>query len=181
AALDTGETFNISRLGRDTEVFFESLTGNAVKTVSAWNLAHRVLEQTIGERLGEKKASYDAFGELPAKRIFGLFAADDEAFWFAAIGKDRAALELVTPEDSAIYLYRFDTGEEHFIKMLRHAAEAVRKFRKLIYIPDEELVKEPLYIMAADRSRHVRFLRNAFAGRIIHTGDWESRLKDFFR
>ncbi len=123
---------------------------------------------------------YRAFQDLNASVEIGLFSADDEAFWFAAVAKNRAAVELVCDEKTATYLYTFSSSPAQFTASLRHAMEAVKHHRRLIFLSDEELANEPLFRMAVDRSSHVRFLRNCNAGRIVHTANWGTRLTEFF-
>lgn len=180
SSLDTAESFRIGRLGKQTEPFFAGLTASWAQTQARWAAAHKALARGLAERLGERQACHAAFSKLGVEVVCGLFAANDEAFWFAAVGRGRAAVEFVTGEDAATYLYRFDLPQEIFLLRLRHAMEAVRTNRRLIMAADEELAAEPLWRMALDRSAHVRFLRGAFAGRIIHNSGWEGRLRAFF-
>ena len=202
--LDTGESYRIARLGGDTDPFFTKLGQARDKSVADWQAAHRELESNLQSRLGDRIEAYRAFravvstgssessknamadtdarAESTADAIVtcGLFAADDDAFWFAAIADGRAAVELVTDEKAATYLYRFSTTCAQFENSVRHAMEAVKKNRRIIYLPQDELAKEPLYRMAIDRSSPVRFLRSCNVGRIIHSANWEERLTEFF-
>ena len=178
--LDTGETYRIARLGGDTDPFFGRLA-DARETVSArWREAHRALEANLDVRLGEAAAAYETFQELDADVVVGLFSVDDDAFWVAAIGDGRAAVELVTDEKAATYLYRFDIARNVFEVKLRHAMEAMKANRRIIYVPQEEIDAEPLYRMAVERSPHVRALRSCSAGRVIHSASWASKVADFF-
>jgi len=178
-ALDTGEQYRIARLGADTDPFFERLETNRAKTAAAWHAAHTALEQNLNARLGDAGERFCAFREK-AEAAYGLFSADDDAFWFAAIGTGRAAVELICDEQTATYLYRFDVAPSIFLSNLRHAMEAVKKNRRIIYLPEEDLANEPLFRMAIERSAHVRFLRSCNAGRIIHTANWSQKVADFF-
>ena len=178
--LDTGETYRIARLGKNTDPFFNKLVNAQAKTVKAWEAAHRELERDLQARLGDAADRYRAFEGLGANVETGLFSLDDDAFWFTAVAEGRAAVELVCNENTATYLYRFTSTPAQFVASLRHAMEAVRRNRRLIFLSDEELVEEPLYRMAADRSSHVRFLRGCNAGRIIHTANWSAKLAEFF-
>ena len=178
--LDTKESYRVSRLGKTTDPFFDALIKGRNRSVAAWESAYKRLVANLDERLGEARTNYKSFTNLGYDVIVGLFSAEDEAFWFAAVGSDRAAVELVCEEQTATYLYRFEGGKERFILSLRHAMEAVKRHRRLIFISDEELAKEPLFVMAQDRSSHVRFLRACNVGRIIHTAAWETKLKEFF-
>ena len=178
--LDTGETYRIARLGGDTDPFFGKLA-DARETVSTrWREAHQALEANLEARLGEAAAAYEAFQELDADVVAGLFSVDDDAFWVAAIGDGRAAVELVTDEKAATYLYRFDIARSDFEVKLRHAMEAMKANRRIIYVPQEEIDAEPLYRMAVERSPHVRALRSYSAGRVIHSASWASKVADFF-
>ena len=171
---DTGEFWQIKRLGRDTEPFFSCLLKNYEQTVKKWLEAHRRLDEDITRRLGERSENFEVFmGAAGATVAAGLFALSDPEFWFAAVKDGRAAVELVTEEDAATYLYRYEGSDDEFILKLRHAMETVRKHRELIYITDEKLAEVPMYRMAVDRSPHVIFLRSANAGRVIHNSAWE--------
>ena len=178
--LDTGETYRVARLGSDTDPFFKALAGERKRTVAAWEAAHRELTRDLDARLGEATEMFCAFQQLGARVETGLFAIDDEAFWFAAVADGRAAVELVCDEKAATYLYRFPISAEQFTAQLRHAMEAVRRHRRLIFLSDDELAGEPLFRMAVDRSASVRFLRSCNAGRIIHTASWARKLEEFF-
>ena len=179
-SLDTGERYRIARLGANTDPFFKKLAERRSNVAAAWAAAHEALDQNIGMRLGGASDAYETFRALPAKVSQGLFSADDAAFWFAAVAPGRAAVELVTDEQTATYLYLFDVEPEMFVARLRHAMEAVKTNRRIIYLPPDELEAIPLYRMAVDRSSHVRFLRACNAGRIIHTASWRERLMEFF-
>ena len=183
--LDTGEAYRVARLGSDTDPFFRKLTEAREAAVARWQDAHRTLEANLASRLGDFASSYEAFCALGADGCAadvarGLFSADDEAFWFAAIADGRAAVELVTDEKAATYLYRFDVSRAAFESSLRHAMEAMKTNRRVIYVEEDELAREPLFRMAVDRSPHVRLLRACNAGRIIHTANWSSKLSEFF-
>ena len=179
-ALDTGECYRFSRLGKNTDPLFDRIMSLRAKDVSAWKAAHERLARDIDARLGEAQGQYRSFAELGTSVFQGLFSADDESFWFAAVSNGRAAVELVSEEQTATYLYRFSEGADTFVLSLRHAMEAVKRHRRLIFISDEDLQKEPLFVMAQDRSSYVRFLRSCNVGRIIHATNWETRLKEFF-
>ena len=178
--LDTGERYSVARLGGDTEPFFTRLVTFREKTVAAWDAAHRSLERDLDERLGDALPAYQVFQSLDADVTCGLFGAEDNAFWFAAVGDGRAAVELVAGEKAATYLYRFEGSRPSFVATLRHAMEAVKTNRRLIFLSDEELAEVPLYRMAVDRSAHVRTLRGSNTGRVIHTQSWEGKLREFF-
>ena len=179
-SLDTGERYGFSRLGFNTDHFFERLIKFRGETVKKWRVAHELLERDLDKRIGSKDASLKAFRESGANVVSGLFAPnDEEQFWIAAVNDGRAAVELITEEDTALYIYSFDIPKNTFILRLRHAMEAVKKNRRLIYIPEEALMAEPLYRISVYRSPHVRFLRGCCEGRIIHTGAWEDKVKEY--
>lgn len=178
--LDTGERYRLFRLGRDTEGFFRRVEESRKRCRAQWDAAHRGLERNLKVRLGDAYERYVTFAELGANVVVGLFSPDDEGFWFAAVGSGRAAVELITDEDTATYLYRYNTDDASFVRSLRHAMEAVRRNRRIVFLSDEEIEHMPLYRMALDRSAHVRFLRSCNAGRVIHTQSWERKLREFF-
>ena len=186
-ALDTGEAYQVARLGSNTDPFFNRLVSARKQAVAAWEAAHCELAGNLEARLEAAGAiaEYRAFQQLGAAGTdstveIGLFAADDDAFWFAAVADGRAAVELVCNEQTATYLYRFPTSAAQFTASLRHAMEAVKRHRRLIFLTEDELLGEPLFRMAVDRSAHVRFLRSCNAGRIIHTSNWSTKLAEFF-
>ena len=179
--LDTGEEYRIARLGGDTDPFFGKLADAREKVVTRWLEAHRTLDANLNVRLGGAAAAYETFQSLDADVVRGLFSADDDAFWFAAIGEGRAAVELVTDEKSATYLYHFDIARADFEDKLRHAMEAMKANRRIIYVPQEDVDAEPLYLMAVERSPHVRALRSYNAGRAIHSASWAGKVVDFFK
>ncbi len=178
--LDTGERYRIARLGRDTDPFFKRLAELREQVGANWRKAHRELERDLQSRLGDAAEAHQAFCALPATVVRGLFSAHDEAFWFAAVSDGRAAVELVTDEQSATYLYGFDTEPAAFVAALRHAMEAVKTNRRLIFMPQDDLETVPLYRMALERSAHTRFLRACSSGRVVHTASWRKRLEEFF-
>ncbi len=180
-SLDTGETYQISRMGRDTLFFFERLADCRKETIENWQKAHKRLANTLPERLGERKPYYEFLAAQKVRMIHGLFSPKEEGFWFSALGKDRAAVELVIGGAAATYLYRFDQTDECFERRLRHAMEAVNTNRELIYTEEAALADKPLFRMAIVRSAHVRFLRQCNAGRAIHNAQWGTQLAEFFR
>lgn len=167
--LDTGETYSVSRLGKDTDPFFEMLSKTRNEVVRSRN----ALEDAPG-------SEEDCFEGIEGRHIKGRFSAmeDDTDSWQAVIANGRAAVELLLDEQSATYLYEFD-DEEAFESSLRHAMEAVGKNREVIYISEEKLPEKPLYRMSVERSRHVRFLRKANRGKLIHSKNWEEQLRKY--
>ncbi len=112
----------------------------------------------------------------------GIFRTENpEQYWNAVIGKGVAALELFTGDDAATYLYRFSESEEEFRIMLEEALEAMATHREIIYLSEEELAGKPLYRMARDRMKAVRYLRARSAGRIIHNAAHGRKLAEFLQ
>lgn len=180
-ALDTGERYRLARLGRDTDPFFDRIVSCRKSFRARWQNAHTSLVRELDARLGDARERYAALRRYASKVEVGLFSADDEGFWMAAVAPGRAAIELVTGEDTATYLYRHATADDEFVLRLRHAMEAVRTNRRVIFLDDDEVDRTPLYRMSIDRSAHVRFLRSCSVGRLIHTKNWEGRLATFLR
>ena len=178
--LDTGERYRISRLGRDTDPFFSTLLAYREQALESWNAAHRALSQKLSLCENGADPGYETLRSLGVRVESGLFSPEDEAFWFAGLSAHRAAVELRIGEAAATYLYQFQETADRFLLRIRHAMEAVRQNRRLIFLPEEELLAEPILRMSVDRSSHVRFLRLCNAGRIIHTEHWADRLRQFF-
>ncbi len=178
--LDTGESYGVARLGTNTSPFFEKLASARSRTVTAWKAAHQKLWENLEARLGNAAEYHKTLAGLGIPVESGLFSLDDEAFWLCAVGRGRAALEFVSNEKAATYLYCFTSDPQSFLGSLRHAMEAVGRHRRLIFLSEDELDAEPLFRMAADRSSHVRFLRSCNVGRIIHTNAWHTRVREFF-
>lgn len=178
--LDTGERYRLSRLGHMMTPFFEKTAKFRENTVRTWTGAHQRLQAEFFDRLGERKDRYDVLASCGAQMRFGLFSAEDDAFWYAAIGKDRAAVELVIGESAATYLYRFGGSPDAFGRSLSHAMEAAGSHREVIYTPEDELADKPLIRMAVQRSSHIRFLRSSAAGRLMHTSGWPEKVRGFF-
>ena len=179
--LDTGEWYEVSRLGRDTDGFFDRVGACCTKSRDKWRSAHRALERELDVRLGDARERYETLRKCASKVEVGLFGADDDDFWIVALAPGRAAVELVTQEDTATYLYQFATSQEEFVLRLRHAMEAVKKNRRVIFLEDEEIARIPLYRMAIQRSAHVRFLRSCNTGRLVHSKNWEDRVAAFLQ
>lgn len=139
-------------------------------------------EDSEPEEIPETPAGEDAEpagedGEPSGKAV----TPPGKRFWLSAVDNGEAAVELITEEQSAIYLYRFQTDSVTFAAILRHAMESVGSHRELIYLEEERLNENALYRMAVVRNRYVRYLRSCWAGRIIHSGNWEEKLKEFLR
>jgi len=164
--LDTGEKYEIARLGHDTDPFFENMTKRRQAVLQAWE-----------KRLAELRPQ-NAFTEIFPDAVSGLFRPEDEGFWMAAVKDGRAAVEFFTDEKAATYLYSFDADVKTFTAILRHAMEATGTHRELIYLDEDKLNENPVYRMAVVRSRYVRFLRAHMAGRVIHTAAWGDRVRE---
>ena len=174
--LDTGEHYQISRIGRDTETVFGKMCAARTKVVRKWKAAHDELSTQLSERLGERANEYQQMQALGCHMIIGLYSLDDPGFWFAGIKEGKAAVELVTNEQTATYLYTFNTSDTEFEYALRHAMESAGKHREVIFT---DLADKPLYQMTVSRSRSLRFLRAQNAGRLIHTPSWPTNLTHF--
>jgi len=175
--LDTADTYRFSRIGRDTSAVFEKMS-KARETVSRrWRLAHQELDSHLDERLGERLHNYRHIRDCGCTMISGLYRLDGDGFWFAGLGEGRAAVELVTPEQTATYLYAYADGDRAFEHSLRHAMESVGLHREVIFA---DLSDKPLYQMTVDRSYHLRFLRDHNVKRVIHNAAWDKNLADFF-
>ena len=174
--LDTGDTYRICRIGRDTQAVLEKMC-KARKAVSQrWQQAHRELSSQLDERLGERQHNYDHIRDCGCTMLSGLYRLDGDGFWFAGLKNGRAAVELVTPEQTATYLYAYETGDRAFEYALRHAMESVGLHREVIFA---DLSDKPLYQMTVERSYHLRFLRDHNVKRIIHNAAWDKNLSDF--
>ena len=175
--LDTGDTYRFSRIGRDTSAVFEKMC-KARKTVSrGWQQAHQELNSHLDERLGERQHNYRHILDCGCTLITGLYRLGGEGFWFAGLKEGRAAVELVTPEQTATYLYAYDCGNRAFEYSLRHAMESVGLHREVIFT---DLSDKPLYQMTVGRSYHLRFLREHNQGRVIHNPAWDKNISEFF-
>lgn len=180
--LDTGERYELARLGHDTLPFYEMLSKFRDETQRLWTRQHTALLGALDSRLGDAAGNYrflkNARGE--ANMATGLFAADSEDFWFVSFGEGRAAVELVLEEKAATYLYRFALDRAVFETRLRHAMEAMGPHREIIFMEDAALQANPLYVMALRRNAHLRFLRASMSGRAVHTGGWNAKVAAFF-
>ncbi|MBO4453692.1 MAG: hypothetical protein J5761_01400 [Paludibacteraceae bacterium] len=174
--LDTGEQYRISRIGRDTEAVFGKMSAARTKVIRKWKAAHDELSAQLSERLGERADEYRQMETVGCQMVCGLYSLDDTGFWFAGIKEGKAAVELVTKEQTATYLYTFNTSDTGFEHALRHAMESAGMHREVIFT---DIADKPLYRMTVERSRALRFLRAHNAGRIIHSGGWSERLREF--
>lgn len=173
--LDTSESYVLARLGRDTVPFFERIEKLGQTALQRWQAAGREVEAKACRCDG-----YSVFSELCPSVVAGLFRPDAELFWFAGAKNGKAAVELVTGEQSATYLYKFKEPDDVFIDRLRHAMEQIGAHREMITMEDGALEADPLYSMSAARSPHLRFLRSVYFGRVIHTDSWSKKLSEFF-
>ncbi|MDO4553373.1 MAG: hypothetical protein Q4C22_07550 [Bacillota bacterium] len=186
--LDTGEEYEAARLGRDTIPFFEHLSRLREEAQSRWQRVHKALEGSLETLAGEAGEAYARFreacgGQRLISGFFRLPAEGEElsSFWLCGLGPGTAAVELVTGEKAATYLYRFSGGEQVFEARLRHAMEAMGLNRELIYLEEGPLMEKPLYSMAVERNPHLRFLRAAAAGRVIHTESWGEKVAEHLK
>ncbi len=193
--LDTGERYELLRLGRKTESFFNLLTTCRQKAKSRYTADLAAIEGNQKEESAEIRERYQILTTVcGAGRVFyGVFAptakspeeaAEDRKsplpFWFAGLHADRAAVELSTGEKTATYLYRFQGDAVDFLSQLRHAMEAVKDHREVIYLEEIAPKTAPLYAMALKRLGALHFLRKAMAGRLIHNESWQSRVSAYF-
>ena len=175
--LDTGDTYTIRRIGRDTQTVLEKMCKLRKEVSKKWQQAHQDLDSHLPDRLGERLHSYDLMRGCGCKMITGLYRLDGDGFWFAGLKDGKAAVELVTQEQTATYLYAYDNGDRAFEYSLRHAMESVGLHREVIFT---DLSDKPLYQMTVERSYHLRFLRDHNVKRIIHNASWDENLRSFF-
>ncbi len=175
--LDTGDIYRVGRMGRSFDAVSEKIVTLQQKVAQRWRKAHKELADDLSARLGADAEGYRRMESLGCRMVTGLYSLEDESFWFAGIRDGKAAVEWVTQEQTATYLYTFDTDEAVFERSLRHALESAALHREVIYT---DLDGKPLYRMTVRRSYHLRFLRDRFAGRIIHNSSWPERLWEFF-
>lgn len=100
--------------------------------------------------------------------------ADGAMIWMIAPGhhKGVAAVEFAVEEESAAtFLYRFDGSFEQFVQSFNRALEAIAFRREIIRLSEDELKKPENadIALALKRNRALRFVRNSFAGRVIHS------------
>ena len=176
-SLDTGDKYSLCRIGRDTMSVFEKICMQREHISKQWQQTHRELNIRLEEQLGEKASSYRHMLGCGCNIYAGLYRLDGDGFWFAGIKSGKAAVELVTQEQTATYLYTYAVSDQTFLYSLRHAMESVGLHREVIFI---ELVDKPLYRMTVDRSYHLRFLREHNQGRIVHNAAWEKNISAFF-
>ncbi len=176
--LDTGDAYQIRRIGRDTQAVFEKMCAFQKAVQRQWTAAHQDLNNNIGERLGDKRHSYEHMKDCGCRMIAGLYRLDGEGFWFAGLKEGKAAVELVTPEQTASYLYRYDTEDTVFEYAIRHAMESVGLHREVIYA---DLSDKPLYRMTVERNYHLRFLREHNQDRVIHNAAWDRNISEFLK
>ena len=175
--LDTGDIYRVGRMGRSFDAVSEKIVALQQKVAQRWRKAHKELADDLSARLAADAEGYRRMESLGCRMVTGLYSLEDESFWFAGIRDGKAAVEWVTQEQTATYLYTFDTDEAVFECSLRHALESAALHREVIYT---DLGGKPLYQMTVQRSYHLRFLRDRFAGRIIHNSSWPERLREFF-
>lgn len=192
--LDTKEQYSLIRMGRKTDAFFDLLKTHRLQAVSRYKADLAKIEQGKENDPDEIKTRYETLITVCGKEqvVRGVFAPTDEkernepaenekplSFWFAAVTRDRAAVELSTGEKTATYLYRFREDPAAFMQQLRHAMEAVKDHREVIYLEEILPEKSPLYFMAIQRSAALHFLRGAMTGRLIHNESWAERIAAF--
>ena len=162
--MQTGEEYIVGKMGYDTKPFAERAEKAAL---SVKKLREKALADT------SLNAPFTEKGLFRSKR--------PEQYWNAVFGKGVCAVELFTGEDAATYLYRFDEDKEIFLAGLYRAMEAVGTHREMIYMSDEQLKANPLYMMTVHRTPAVRNLRARSDGRIIHGKNHLERLEEYLR
>lgn len=192
--LDTDEGYELIRMGRDTVSLFDALCKCRKEAQVNWASDLKKLSGSLEQRLGEALKRYGFLQNASGAEnvVHGIFAPTQEAdeadeekveavlpFWIAASGNGTAAVELITSEKSATYLYRFSCEQQTFIRRLRHAMEAMGTHREIIGMDEAALKENPLYFMSVQRNPHLRFLRSSVAGRIIHTESWKQKTAEF--
>ena len=147
-ALRSGACCTVGKMGYDTHPFAER--------------AQRQAALVKQQRAAARQA-------LPLREPFtekGLFRTQQlDTGWNAAFGDGVCALEFLTEEDAATYLYRFSEPKALF----------------LIRLPEETIAAQPLSRMAVARSEALRFLRARSAGRLIHSANHAQRLREFLQ
>ncbi len=176
--LDTGDTYQIRRIGRDTQAVFERICTLQKAVLKQWTNLHQELTHNIGQRLGDKLQNYKHMQDCGCRIVSGLYRLDGDGFWFAGLKNGKAAVELVTQEKTATYLYRYDTPDNAFEYSIRHAMESVGLHREVIFA---DLSDKPLYRMTVERNYHLRFLREHNCERVIHNQSWDKNISDFFQ
>jgi hypothetical protein len=178
--LDTDERYELIRLGRDTIPLFDQLQKRRDEVQRLWEKAHQDLTEYLDSRLGDARERFQVMKRLCGNDMVfcGVFAPESQEFWLAAIHKDRAVVELITEEKTATYTYQIRGPVNAFVLRLRHAMEAIGLHREVLYLEENEMRRNTLYIMSVERNAHLRFLRECISGRVIHTETWEKRLAE---
>ena len=130
-----------------------------------------------------------AFGAIPQS----ITDTDDEnagrdpfILWLIAPSPDGSACAVEFAGDfddaAATFVYRFDGDFDSFAHKLNMALEAISFKREVISLTDAELMKPEYahYRMAVQRNAALQFVRAGFAGRVIHSGAWKSKLEDLW-
>lgn len=89
------------------------------------------------------------------------------AFLLCTAGPGRVVYEVLNLPDHATYVYR-----DADVSMVN------RNLELLGFAADPIHEREPDLTSRADRSPALRILRERFAGRVVHTDDWEARLRE---
>jgi hypothetical protein len=173
--LDTGDSYHICRIGRDTQTVFEKMCTLRKSVLKQWENAHVGLNKHIEERLGDKWHNYKHIQGCGCRMIAGLYRLDGDGIWFAGLKEGKAAVELVTQEQTATYFYRYDTDDNAFEYSIRHAMESVGLHREVIFA---NLSDKPLYRMTVERNYHLRFLREHNQARVIHNMSWDRNISE---
>lgn len=161
-ATQTGENYTVGKMGYSTQPFAE-------RAISA------------ADKVKKERAALIAAKKITAPFTHaGLFrTTEPDQYWNAGFGSGCCAVELFTGDNSATYLYKYSESNEQFFAQLEQAMEATGPYREIIWQTDEQIKSNPLYRMAVHRCKAVSFLRERYAGRIIHSESHSQKLAEF--
>jgi len=105
--------------------------------------------------------------------------------WMIAPSPDGQFVAIEFAEkDAATFVYRTGGDAESFAMKLNRALEAIDFKREVIRLSDKELLKPENadYYMASKRTAALRFIRDSFVGRVIHSSPeaWRKKLKELW-
>lgn len=129
----------------------------------------------VTEAIGSKiSLSLPDLGAVPNNAPGGILESPEESFWIIATGNNKiAALEFLVGDDdsAATYLYSYAGSYVDFLFKACHALEAIGFRRDVIRKTEKDLreIDDSLYLMALKRNKSLKYLREKFVGRIIHS------------
>ena len=126
--LDTGDSYEVARLGRSFDAVAEKIVTTQKKTLQRWQKAHRELSDTLVERLGADAEGYDWMKAQGCRMIDGLYTPDEEGFWFAGIKNGKAAVEWVTEEQTAT-MNEIASASRRLTEMANGMETSVERFK----------------------------------------------------